>query len=65
MTVAILLRTQEYRGDHSADVVIAEELLAGETVEALAERLLMRYGDPRFEDWIEVRLVKPMSDPTP
>lgn len=54
--MAVLLRTSEYRGDHSADVTEHHELLPGETVKELAERLLARNEDRH--DWIEIRLVK-------
>ena len=36
----ILLNTSQYRGDHTADVSVAHEVLPGETVEQLVERLL-------------------------
>ena len=53
MNISAILRTTEYRGDHSADISRAYELIAGETVEALAERILTTPND-----WIEVRLIK-------
>jgi hypothetical protein len=43
--IAVLLRTSEYRGDHAADVEIAHELLPGETVDALCQRLDLERGD--------------------
>lgn len=40
MKISILLRTQDYRGDHCADVAIAVEPVENETVRELAQRLL-------------------------
>ncbi|HWR21009.1 MAG TPA: hypothetical protein VN444_04015 [Verrucomicrobiae bacterium] len=63
MKLSILLRTQEFRGDHSADVLQAHDLLEGETVEALAGRLLQdanKWAD-KFNNVIEIRLIKTES----
>ena len=38
MKFAILLHTTDYRGDHSADVAVAIQPQAGETIEQLIER---------------------------
>jgi len=58
--ISVLLHTVDYRGDHAADVVIAYEVLPGETVEALASRLMGhdQYVSPGCE-WIEIREVLP------
>ena len=50
--IHVLLRTTSYRGDHSADVGIAHEVVPGETVAALVDRL-----KPDLTDWIELRVV--------
>ena len=58
--ISVLLHTVDYRGDHAADAVVAHELLPGETVEALASRLMGHdsYVGPGRE-WIEIREVLP------
>lgn len=55
--ISVLLCTTDYCGDHSREVDIAQELLPGETVEALGARLLR--GERCFADRIEIRLVRP------
>lgn len=63
MKMNILLHTTDYRGDHSAEVCSAQEILHQETVEQLAERILSN----KF-DWIEIRKIEdaqPMVKPTP
>lgn len=58
MKLAILLRTAEYRGDHSADVTRIYDLIPGETVEELARRLFVSNPYTKTEhDWIEIRVV--------
>lgn len=73
--VSVLHRTSEFRGDHSTAVAVAYEPEKGETVEALAERILGRTeiertfvkGKPvqtstrtySMSDWIEIRIMKP------
>ena len=42
MKIHCLLRTSEYRGDHSADVARAVTVRDGETVEDLVARLLTK-----------------------
>jgi hypothetical protein len=54
--ISVILRTSEFRGDHSADVLIAYELEPEETVEHLAKRLLIRDAEG---DCIEVRFAVP------
>jgi len=62
MKLSIILRTSDFRGDHEADVAIAYEVLLGETIEALAQRLFTDKA-PKWEDVIEIRLVKePTAD---
>jgi hypothetical protein len=55
MKLSILLLTQDFRGDHATDVGIAYDVLPGETVEHLAERLMSGY--PRT-DVIEIRVIQ-------
>ena len=45
MEMNILLHTDDYRGDHSADVQIAVKALPGETLEQIAARLLRKPAD--------------------
>ena len=50
MKLTCLLRTTDYRGDHSAEVIIPIEIEENETVESLCKRLLrVKY------DWLELR----------
>lgn len=49
-----ILRTTEYRGDHSADVAQVYLVNKGETVAELMERL-----KPNAYDWIELRYTEP------
>lgn len=51
--LSILLRTYEYRGDHSSDICIAYEAKEHETVEELVKRL-----NPENQDVIEIRTCK-------
>lgn len=59
MKLSVLLKTNEFRGDHAADVTLAYELRPGETVEQLAERII-RQGRNKdaYADVIEIRLVQ-------
>lgn len=52
--LSILHRTDDYRGDHCADVQIAIEPIPGETIEQLIERLR-----PTETDCIELRVIRP------
>ena len=52
MKLNILLKTSDYRGDHSADIWVAHEVKPQETVEELAKRLLT---NP--QEVIEIRVV--------
>lgn len=63
MKLLVLLHTVDYRGDHSADVTIAHELQAGETVEALAERLLQ--NEPYIRDGAKVIEIRVIQEATP
>ena len=56
MKLSVIHRTEDYRGDHSADICIAHELRAGETVEHLATRLNLPDGAARG-DVIEIRAI--------
>lgn len=42
MKIVAILRTQDYRGDHSADVEIAVEPHDGESVQEFADRIFAR-----------------------
>ena len=59
MKIAVELHTTAYRGDHSAEVVVAIGLQPGEAVEQLASRMLdiIDYGT-KYHDFIVIRLVK-------
>lgn len=63
MKFIVLLHTAEHRGDHAADVCSVHDIADGETVEALANRLLKdteadNYSVPsRRYEWIEIRPV--------
>jgi hypothetical protein len=58
--VSIFLITTDFRGDHETDVSIAHVLREGETVQQLAERLLIDKRDgARFVDRLEIRLMQP------
>ena len=50
--VSVLLRTSEYRGDHSTDIAVAHDIRPGETVSALVDRL-----KPGPSEWIEIRAI--------
>ncbi len=52
-----ILRTSEYRGDHSADVARVFLIAKGETVAQLMERL-----QPGEHDWIELRHAEKAPD---
>ena len=56
MKLSVIHRTEDYRGDHSADIEVAHELRPGETVEQLAERLKLADGAQRG-DVIEIRAI--------
>jgi len=59
MKLSIMLRTADYRGDHSTDVLIAYDCLPDETVHQLAERLLQ--PEPYVRDGskvIEIRVIQ-------
>ena len=53
--INVLLRTSEYRGDHSADLALAFDVKPGETVEALMQRMIAYSG--RSHVWVELRQV--------
>jgi len=62
MRLSVLLRTIDFRGDHSADVLIAHDVRPGETVEELATRLLGKEPYITAEaKVIEIRFVVPAS----
>lgn len=57
---SILLHTSDYRGDHSTDIAMAFNVRPGETVEQLAERLLIdKVHGAKFNERIEIRLIQP------
>lgn len=58
MKLSIILATQDFRGDHSADVRIAFDPVPGETVEQLIERMVRLNDKPLSPlDVIEIRPV--------
>ena len=63
MKISIILHTQDFRGDHSADVAIACEVIEGETVQDLADRLL-KQDSAHGVDRIEIRAVRPNTEVT-
>ena len=60
MKLSIIERTEINRGDHGADVAIAHEYKASETIEDMIVRCLSRsqHKDPKYEDWLEIRVIK-------
>ena len=63
MKLSILHRTADFRGDHSADILIAHETVDGEAVTELARRILN--GRNPYHGVIEIRLEKPSAGPMP
>ncbi len=60
MKLSIMLRTTDYRGDHAADACIAYDVADGETVQQLAERLLVDESYIRKgAKVVEIREVQP------
>ena len=60
MKLSVRGDTTDYRGDHAADVCRCVDLLEGETVEALAERVFRQrdsYHKPHL-DVIRIQLVE-------
>ncbi len=55
MKISIMLHTQDYRGDHSADINLAVEHKEGETVAELMTRA--KVGDGGRGEYLEIRLV--------
>ena len=55
MQTHIIHRTEDYRGDHAADVAVGVNVKEGETVEQLVKRVLRQ---DRPQDWIELHIVK-------
>ena len=59
--LSVRVFTAEFRGDHAADICEQHEIQLGETVEALAERILNRgrgtHDSSKFADWIEIKFV--------
>ena len=67
MKIAALHHTSSYRGDHTADICVVVDLVPGETVEQLAERVLTanRRDEPfdnAYSDSIEIKLVLPWKE---
>jgi len=58
MKYVIEEHTDDYRGDHAADSVIAHETLEGETVEAMIKRCLRKQTIHIYDDYLVIRLVK-------
>lgn len=60
MSIQILQYTDDFRGDHAADVKIAHEVDPDETIRDLVKRLLFNNkSHPRYMDHIEIRLARP------
>lgn len=63
--IQALLITDDYRGDHAADVKIAIEIDPDETVYQFVKRIFgIHKGDAKFykyQDHIELRIVKPIE----
>ena len=62
LKIAVLYHTDEFRGDHTADVCKVVDLQPGETVEALVRRT-MKPGERRsysniYFDRIELKIVE-------
>ena len=58
MKLSILWKTADYRGDHSADCLIAIEYVPNETVEDLVKRTKM----DSWGDVIEIRIIRPEKE---
>lgn len=60
MRLSILLKTADYRGDHTTDVAVALDVLPGETVEHLAARA---FGHRKYmEKEYEVLEIRPLVE---
>ena len=64
--IQVTLRTEDYRGDHAADVSIAHEVDPATSVSDLVKRLLVserRDGEYELEvtNWIEIRVCVPVE----
>lgn len=62
MKIQVSLITSDYRGDHAADVVIAQDVKYNETVEQMVNRLLVHGTKAAYTDHIEIRVVKESTD---
>lgn len=64
--IAVELHTSEYRGDHSADIVIAQEMTEDESVMQLVERVLPKPERKsewyKHADYLVIRRIRPMED---
>ena len=60
MKLSIMLRTGDFRGDHTADVCRAVEYMPGETIEHLAKRVQLGHTHSYRQegDCLEIRLVE-------
>ena len=60
---ALHTRTAVNHGDHAQDVVTVVEVGSGETVQGLMNRLVFDpKGDSSYEDYITLRVVRPLAD---
>jgi hypothetical protein len=57
--IKVIFRTDQYRGDHSADVNILFNVKDGETVEQLVNRIGMKNPS----DTIEIKLIQEEDNP--
>ena len=57
MKLVAVLRTQEFCGDHSADVEIVFEIKEGETAQALYERLNKKHKAIAAADDLSIKAV--------
>jgi len=61
ITISVILRTSDFRGDHNADVAIGHSIDECETVEHLVTRLLTHAGQAHYTDVIELRIIHPAA----
>jgi len=61
--ISIILKTSDYRGDHSTDIDMACEVVEGETVEDLITRVLPEKGSRKeYHDCIVLRRIVPIGE---
>ena len=59
MTIQVMLRSADYRGDHATDTLVAIEPIPGETVEHLVDRTIGRAWLEAESEVVELRVARP------